>query len=118
MKFIHAVIFDVDEFNNGNYNTSDWDDLTDGDYIVHCLYSVDEEKILIHEDNCHAPVETMIDSFLDGVIFANSANVGGIMIPTEEIEITKAFIVVDNGLRYDVEAAILCLVEGAYTEVV
>ena len=74
--------------------------------IVHCLYSVDEEKILIHEDNCHAPVETMIDNFLDGVSFCGH-------YPLVE----KAFIVVDNGLRYDIEAAILCLVEGAYVEV-
>ena len=117
MKFIHAVIFDVDEFNNGNYNTEDWDDLCDGDYGVHCLYSVENEKVLIHEDNTHQPVETMIENFLDGVEYANAVDVGGMMIPNEVNEVIKAYIVVDNGLSYDKEAATLCLVEGAYVEV-
>lgn len=117
MKFIHAVIFDVDEFNNGNYNTEDWGDLCDGDYVVHCLYSVDNEEVIVLEDNCHAPVENIIDNFIDGVIYAKSTNVGGIMISNEEVEVTNAYIVVDNGLSYDKEAATLCLVEGAYVEV-
>jgi hypothetical protein len=117
MKFIHAVVFDVDEFNNGNYNTEDWGDLCDGDYVVHCLFSVDNEQVIIHEDNTHQPVVTMIDSFIGGVVFANSTDVGGIMIPNEEIEIINAYIVVDNGLSYDTEAVTLCLVENAYVEV-
>ena len=103
MKFIHAVIFDVDEFNNSNYNTEDWGDLCDG---VHCLYDVDNENIIIHEDNTHAPVETMIETFLDGVRFV-----------CDEVTVKRVYIVVDNGLSYDREAATLCLVEGAYVEV-
>ena len=106
MKFIHAVIFDVDEFNNGNYNTEDWGDLCDGDYIVHCLFCETTEDIIMLEDNTHAPVEQMISSFLDGVRYVY-----------DEVEVKKAFIVVDNGLSYDREAATLCLVEGAYVEV-
>ena len=117
MKFIHAVIFDVDEFNNGLYNTEDWGDLTDGDYVVHCLYDVENEMVLIHEDNCHAPVETMIENFLGGIEYANSINVGGIMISNEEVEVTKAYIVVDNGLSYNREAVSLCLIEENYVEV-
>ena len=106
MKFIHAVIFDVDEFNNSNYNTEDWGDLCDGDYVVHCLYDVENENIVIHEDNTHAPVETMIETFLDGVRFV-----------CDEVTVKRVYIVVDNGLSYDREAATLCLVEGAYVEV-
>ena len=117
MKFIHAVIFDVDDFNNGNYNTEDWGDLTDGDYIVHCLYDVDNEHIIIHEDNTHAPVETMIETFLEGVRYRDAVNVGGLMVDNSDVEVTNAYIVVDNGLSYDREAATLCLVEGAYVEV-
>ena len=114
MKFIHAVIFDVDEFNNGNYNTEDWGDLCDG---VHCLYDVDNEYIVIHEDNTHAPVETVIETFLEGVRYRDTIDVGGLMIDNSDVEVTKAYIVVDNGLSYDKEAATLCLVEGAYVEV-
>lgn len=106
MKFIHAVIFDVDEFNNGHYNTEDWGDLCDGDYVVHCLYCVDTEDVIILEDNCHASVENMIDSFIDGVNYMCDCAI-----------VKKAYIVVDNGLSYDKEAVTLCLVEGAYVEV-
>lgn len=117
MKFIHAVVFDVDEFNNGNYNTEDWGDLCSGDYVVHCLYSVDNEEILVLEDNIHESVEVLIKAFLAGIEYANSTNVGGIMISNEEVEVINAYIVVDNGLSYDKEAVGLCLVEGAYVEV-
>ena len=60
----------------------------------------------------------MIESFLNGVEYANSTDVGGLMISNETIEVINAYIVVDNGLSYDREAATLCLVEGAYVEVV
>jgi hypothetical protein len=117
MKFIHAVVYTQDEMKYGDYDTGSWDDLCDGDYVVHCLYDVDNETILIHEDNTHKPVETMIENFLDGIEYANSTNVGGIMIPNEEIEVIKAYIVVDNGLSYRTDAVGLCLVEGNYVEV-
>ena len=104
MKFIHAVVMDTDEFNALEEHT--WDYLSDGDYIVHCLYAVDSEDIIIFEDNTRAPVELMIASFLDGVRFVY-----------DEVKVTKAYIVVDNGLSYNAEAVGLCLVEGAYVEV-
>ena len=115
MKFIHAIVMDTDEFNALEEHT--WDYLSDGDYIVHCLYDVDNETILIHEDNTHKPVETMIENFLNGIEYANSTNVGGLMISNEEIEVTKAYIVVDNGFSYNAEAVSLCLIEGNYVEV-
>ena len=106
MKFIHAIVFDKDEFENGNYNTEDWGDLCDGDYIVHCLYCVDAEDIIILEDNCHASVENMIDSFINGVNYMCDCAI-----------VTIALVVVDNGLSYNKEAVGLCLVEGNYVEV-
>jgi hypothetical protein len=117
MKFIHAVVFDVDEFNNGNYNTEDWGDLCDGDYVVHCLYDVDNETILVHEDNTHKPVETIIETFLEGVKYRDAVNVGGLMVDNSDIEVINAYIVVDNGLSYRSDAVGLCLVEGNYVEV-
>ena len=106
MKFIHAVIFDVDEFNNGLYNTEDWGSLTDGDYIVHCLFCETTEDLIVLEDNTHAPVEQIISSFLDGVRYVY-----------DEVIVTKALVFVDNGLSYNKEAVCLCLVEGNYVEV-
>ena len=107
MKFIHAVVHDIDEFNNYYSTACGWGELTDGDYIVHCLYCEDSEKIIVLEDNTHAPIETIISSFLDGIRFA-----GG------EVTVTKAYIIVDNGLSYNREAVGLCLVEGSYVEVI
>ena len=116
MKFIHAVVYTQDEMKYGDYDTGSWDNLCDGDYIVHCLYSVDNEQVIILEDNCHASVEKIIDSFLDGVFFANSTDVGGLMIPNEEIEVIKALVVV-GALPYNKEVVGSCLVEGKYVEV-
>ena len=106
MKFIHEVIFDTDEFNNGNYNTSDWGDLTDGDYVVHCLYNCAAERTVLLNDNVHAPIEDAIYCYIQG---ARSTGA--------EIEVTKAYIVVDVGLNYDKEAITECLLYGCYTEV-
>ena len=117
MKFIHAVVFDVDEFNNGNYNTGDWSDLCDGDYVVHCLYNVDNEDIIIHEDNCHAPVETIIETFLEGVRYRDAVNVGGLIVDNSDVEVTKAFIIVDNGCSYDSAAVREKLITENYGEV-
>lgn len=118
MKFIHAVVFDKDEFENGNYNTNDWDDLTDGDYIVHCLYSVDNEDIIILNDNCHQPVEPMIDQFLDGVRYVSCVNVGGLIIDNSDVEVIKALVIVDNGCSYQSIAVKEKLVGGDYKEVI
>jgi hypothetical protein len=120
MKFIHAIIFDVNEYNElkeYGIDFENWDDIADGDYIVHCLYDVDNEHIIIHEDNTHAPVETIIETFLEGVRYRDAVNVGGLMVDNSDVEVINAYIVVDNGLSYDKEAATLCLVEGAYVEV-
>ena len=104
MKFIHAIVMDTDEFNALEEHT--WDYLSDGDYIVHCLYSIDNEEVLILEDNTHQPVEIMIENFYEGIEFTG-----------RDVVETKAYIVVDNGLSYNAEAVGLCLVEGAYVEV-
>ena len=117
MKFIHAVVFDKTDFENSNYNTSSWDDLTSADYTVHCLYNVDNEDIVIIEDNMHTPVETMIENFLDGVRYAGSVNVGGLIVVNSDVEVINAYIVVDDGLSYRIDAVGLCLVEGNYVEV-
>jgi hypothetical protein len=107
MKFIHAVVFGKDEFEQSNYNTQYWGDLTDGDYVVHCLYNVDNEQIIILEDNCHMPVEDMIESFIEGVEYAGA-----------EAYVDKAFIVIDSGedcyFEEDVEAY---LKNGNFTRV-
>lgn len=118
MKFIHAVIFDKDEFENGNYNSNDWDELTNGDYIVHCLYNAENENIIILNDNCHQPVEIMIDRFLDGVRYASSVNVGGLIIDNSDVEVIKALVIVNNGCSYQPVAIKEKLVNGDYKEVI
>ena len=123
MKFVHAVIFDKDEYKylcELGVDFKSWESFTDGDYVVHCLYAVEDQQIIFHEDNTHAPIETMIGSFFTGYVFANSTNVGGLMIPNEglEVDITRAYIVVDNGCVYSHTAVSKCLMEGDYVEVI
>lgn len=69
MKFIHAVVLNYDEYVNGDYDTTNWDDLCDGDYVVHALYSVDNEEVLMLNDNCHSSIESDIEAFLEGIEF-------------------------------------------------
>ena len=106
MKFIHAVVYTQNEMKYGDYDTGSWDDLNNGDYVVHCLYSIDNKEILIHEDNIHQPVEAMIENFLQGIEFCG-----------HDAIVTNALVVVDNGLSYNEEAVELCLVEENYVEV-
>ena len=109
MKFIHAIVMDTEEVKNckeDGLKLDTWSDLNYGDYIVHCLYCVDKEEIIIIEDNTHEPVETIIYEFLSGIEYTG-----------EQVSVTKAFIMVDEGLSYSEEAVGLCLVEGSYVEV-
>ena len=85
MKFIHAVVLTEEEVKNGYYDTGDWGNLTDGDYVVHCLYSVDNEEVVILEDNTHAPVEEYIENFIEGVEYTGA-----------EAYVDKAFVVMNS----------------------
>lgn len=108
MKFIHAVVFDKSEYDElKEYGMDNWDDICSGDYIVHCLYSIDNQKILIHEDNTHQPVEAMISNFFDGIKFCGN-----------DVVVTKAIVIVDNGLAYNNDAVELCFIKENYMEVV
>ena len=121
MKFIHAVVFDKTEYDNlreYGVDFENWDDITEGDYIVHCLYDVENEKILIHEDNTHQPVEAIIEAFLEGIEYGNSTNVGGIMIPNEINKVQKAYIVVNSDQSpYSSEAVRPHFINKTYVEV-
>lgn len=91
MKFIHAIVFTPDET-----IPTEWFDACFGDYIIHALYSVEKERILILDDNCHAPVEDMINSFLIGTQFA---------IEQEEIQVTECYVIADDPYsKYEVAA--------------
>lgn len=65
--FIHAIIFDEREWINFGKDIHSFEDASDGDYVVHMLYDLDNEEVIIHEDNTHAPVGTMIEYYLAGV---------------------------------------------------
>lgn len=121
MKFIHAIVFDKTEYDNlreYGVDFENWDDITEGDYIVHCLYDVENEKVLVHEDNTHQPVETIIESFLEGIEYGNSTDVGGLMIPNEINKVQKAYIVVNSDQSpYSSEAVRPHFINKTYVEV-
>lgn len=65
--FTHAIIFDEEEWADFGKDIHSFEDAWDGDYVVHMLYDLDRETVIIHEDNIHAPVEKMIECYLAGV---------------------------------------------------
>lgn len=85
MKFIHAIVFTPDEISNEILPT-DWDEICSGDYIVHALYSVDQDRIIMLDDNCHSSIEADIDSFFSGIYFATK----------QEPQVTKCYVVADD----------------------
>lgn len=85
MKFIHAIIFTPNEISNKVLPT-DWDEMCFGDYIVHALYSVDKDRIITLDDNCHSPIETDIDIFLFGIYFATN----------QKPQVTKCYVIADD----------------------
>lgn len=66
MNFIHFILVDNPEDLN-----EEWDSLVSEDYCKHCLYSVKKDKIVFLSDNIHEPIETQIDSFIEGVRFCS-----------------------------------------------
>ena len=63
MTFIHAVVLD----NPVADEDKKWWNLTSGDYIVHGLYNVGREQLIVLNDNTHSPIEDIIEAFIQGV---------------------------------------------------
>lgn len=105
--FIHAVVFNNDEFLAADYDTGDWRDLTSADYTVHCLYNLDTEQVIILNDNCHTEIEDWIEAFLEGVTFTGY-----------EVSVNKAVVLVGNDEdTYDEEVFKKYIVNDQYIEV-
>lgn len=85
MKFIHAIVFTPNELSEGLIPT-DWDEMCFGDYVIHAFYSVDQERVLAIDDNCHSSIESDIKAFLLGVYFATK----------QEPQVTKCYIIADD----------------------
>jgi hypothetical protein len=66
MKFIHAIVLTEEEIKSGYYDTGNWFDLSDGDYVVHALYDCELGAVAMINDNTHTDIEGHIDSFLSG----------------------------------------------------
>ena len=81
MKFIHAIVFTP-----GEPIPADWADMCFGDYVVHTLYSVDQERVLAIDDNCHSSIETDIKAFLFGIYFATN----------QKPQVTKCYVIADD----------------------
>ena len=84
MKFIHAIVFTPDEL-SGGFIPTDWDEMYFGDYAVHALYSIDQERLLTIGDNCYSSIKTNIDSFLSGIYFATK----------QKSQVTKCYVIAD-----------------------
>lgn len=108
MKFIHAVVFQKDDFEGGHYDISDWGDLTDGDYVVHALYDCENQEVVMVDDNVHSRIETEIEAYFKGIERC-----------CHEVTETKVFIVLKEGYYDEYNCAYIeeHIKEGLYTEV-
>ena len=111
MKFIHAVVFDKDEFYNivnCGYDLTDWSIVCDGDYVVHALYDCEKQAVIALNDDTHTHITDEIASFCQGIRYCGN-----------EVEIIKAYVVM-NEKEDSYSWAQVCehLVEGAYVEVI
>ena len=100
-NFTHAIIFNEREWADFGKDIHSFDDACDGDYVVHMLYDLDSETVIIHEDNTHAPVETMIEYYLTGVRSCGF-----------DINIENIVCVCPNGASYHCEYTDLACVIG------
>ena len=67
MTFMKTVCIDERVWDNETY---DYDDITNGDYVVFALWDITDEnnpKLILCDDNTHTCIEDMIAAFLDGV---------------------------------------------------
>lgn len=74
MKLFRGIVLNFDEMLSCQPDET-YDDIACGDYIVHGLFRQHEDgtvETLIREDNCHAAVEDIIDSFLEGLYYAGA----------------------------------------------
>lgn len=74
MTFVKTVCIDEKTWDGEDY---DYDDITCGDYIVFALWDITDEnhpKMIMCDDNIHTPIESDIESFIEGVKYAIDIN--------------------------------------------
>ena len=108
MKFIHAVVFDKDEYESikseGLDLTTDWGIVCDGDYVVHALYDCQKKAVLTLEDDTHNSVCAEIASFINGIKYCGN-----------EVEVINAYVVVNDCYSYTQTCE--AITNGEYVEV-
>ena len=110
MKFIHAVVFDrteYEELREYGVDFESWDELTEGDYIVHCLYDCEKKAVIVLNDDTHTNIIDEIASFCQGIRYCGN-----------EVEIIKAYVVMNEKEdSYSWTQVYEHIVNGKYVEV-
>ena len=74
MTFIKTVCIDEKVWDGESY---DYDDVTNGDYIVFALWDITDEnhpKMIMCDDNTHTDIESEIEAFIKGVKYSIDIN--------------------------------------------
>ena len=90
MKFIHAVVFEKDEYKMvkaKGQDLTDWGIVYDRDYIdiVHALYDCEKQCVVFCNDDTHYPIIAGIDSFIQGIRYCGN-----------KVEVVKAYVVMNE----------------------
>ena len=99
MDLIHVLVF-TDEYTEEEIQNTAWTDMAWGDYIEHRLYDKNTKTILLSGDNCHLPIEIMIDYFIEGVRYTGtkvSCEMGVLLIESTlaEAKYFKKYVIED-----------------------
>lgn len=83
-KFVWVLLVDRNEWNEVDEKVQCWDEFAQRDYAYHALYDLDcKETPILMDDNIHEPIETMIEYFLEGYVYATGEHIKvdtGVMI--------------------------------------
>ena len=111
MKFIHAVVYDKDEFESilsEKIDLTDWGIVCDGDYVIHALYDCEKQAVLTLNDDTHTHIVDEIASFCQGIRYCGN-----------EVEIIKAYVVMNKDENaYSWKQVCEHLANGDYVEVI
>lgn len=73
-SLIHGIILTKEDgYTEDDIQITFFEDLCWGDYITHRLVDRKDNSVIFENDNVHQPIETIIDSFIVGLVYGGNS---------------------------------------------
>ena len=73
-SLIHGIVLvEEDGYTEDDIQITFFEDLCWGDYITHRLVDRKDNSAIFDCDNVHQPIETMINSFIEGLVYGGNS---------------------------------------------